>query len=63
MLPKLSVGDLVCLDLEERIGIILDIIPVTKTQEPLIDIRVWWIDGKISWCLGEAITVISPACK
>ena len=63
MLSKLSVGDLVYLDPEERIGVILDIVPVTKMQEPLVDVKVWWIDGKTSWCLGEAITVISPACN
>jgi len=61
MLSKLSVGDLVYLDPEERIGVILEVVAVTKTKEPLTDIRVWWIDGNISWCLGEAITVISAA--
>ena len=61
MLSKLSVGDLVYLDPEERIGVILEVVTVTKIEVPLTDIRVWWIDGDISWCLGEAITVISAA--
>ena len=61
MLSKLSVGDLVYLDPEERIGVILEVVTVTKIEVPLTDIRVWWIDGDISWCLGEAITVVSAA--
>jgi len=61
MLSKLSVGDLVYLDPEERVGVILEVVTVTKIEVPLTDIRVWWIDGDISWCLGEAITVISAA--
>lgn len=61
MLSKLSVGDLVYLDPEERIGVILEVVTVTKIEVPLTDIRVLWIDGDISWCLGEAITVISAA--
>lgn len=61
MSSKLSVGDLVYLDPEERIGIILEVVVVTKAKTPLNDIRIWWIDGKVSWCLGEALTVISAA--
>jgi len=57
----LSVGDLVYLDMEERIGIIIEVSYETKLGPPLIDIKVLWSDGHISWCLGEAITVISPA--
>jgi len=57
----LQVGDLVYLDMEEQIGIIIEVSLETKLGSPLIDIKVLWSDGYISWCLGEAITVISPA--
>jgi len=66
----LQVGDLVYLDMEDRMGIILEVSHETKLAMPLVDIRVWWCgfggnlyDGYVSWCLGEAITVVSPAAK
>jgi hypothetical protein len=57
----LAIGDLVYLDMEERIGVIIKVTPELKLDPAPVDIKVWWSDGQISWCLGEAITVVSSA--
>ena len=66
----LSIGDLIQLGSTKEVGIILKILPVEPYKlvtiqhdifNPPVDIKVWWEDGSISWCLGEAVLVLSPA--
>ena len=66
----LNVGDLIQLGSTKEIGIILKILPVEPYKlvtidydmyNPPVDIKVWWEDGTKSWCLGEAVFVLSPA--
>ena len=62
----LAVGDLVFLKMNEnkkimRTGLIVKIQHVTKIETtPFpIDAKVLWLDGETSWCLGEALTILS----
>jgi len=55
----LAIGDLVYLDTEERTGIVIKIVLETKLSPSPINVKVWWADGQISWCLGEAVTILS----
>mgnify|MGYP007063332003 CR=1 FL=1 len=64
----LTVGDLIYLPSEQRIGLILAIVPVEPYKLvaitydetlPPIDLKVMWADGKIGWCLGESVIVLS----
>ena len=71
----LSIGDLIQLGSTKEVGIILKILPVEpyklvkirhdflnqRTLIAPVDIKVLWEDGSISWCLGEAVFVLSPA--
>ena len=67
---NLSIGDLIQLGSTKDVGIILKILPVEPYKlitirydiaNPPVDIKVLWHDGTISWCLGEAVLVLSPA--
>jgi len=66
----LSIGDLIQLGSTKEVGIVLKILPVEPYKlvtirhdflNPPVDIKVLWEDGTISWCLGEAVFVLSPA--
>ena len=61
------VGDLIYLSAEQRIGIVLAVVPVelykylnatAPTPDP-IDLKVLWSDGSTDWCLGEAVIILS----
>ena len=58
----LNVGDLIYLDSVENIGIIVEVREVKKLEltPPLVDVNVLWFSGQTTWCLGEAVTVLSP---
>tara|TARA_R110000824_G_scaffold197409_20_gene380930 strand:- start:3101 stop:3313 length:213 start_codon:yes stop_codon:yes gene_type:complete len=59
----INVGDLVYLDNVENIGIVIKVQEVKKLEltPPLLDVKVLWAVGQVTWCLGEAITVIASA--
>ena len=71
----LSIGDLIQLGSTKEVGIILKILAVEpykltnirhdilkqRTLIAPVDIKVLWEDGSISWCIGEAVFVLSPA--
>jgi hypothetical protein len=67
---QFSVGDLIYLTNTKEVGIVLMAVPVEPYKLvaisynpicPPVDIKVLWSDGHISWCLGEAVIILSPA--
>ena len=57
----LNLGDLVYLETEKKIGIILKITFETRFDPPATNAYVLWGGNKESWCLGEALMVLSKA--
>jgi len=63
----ITVGDLIYLGAEQRVGIVLAVVPVESykymnVSPPIpdpIDIKVLWSDGTTGWCLGEAVVILS----
>ena len=63
----ITVGDLIYLSAEQRVGIVLAVVPVESykylnapaSPPNPIDIKVLWSDGTTGWCLGEAVIILS----
>ena len=60
---NLWIGDLVYLEQEKRIGIVIKISHDQRYELPATNAYILWGNNKKSWCLGEALTVLSKAKK